>query len=125
VLQSLPQQVHHVQVVERVEDHAALAARADEPQPPQQAQLVRHRRLRERQHGREIADAELAVRQRVEDAHARWIAQRAEGVGQAGDRVATDQRRAQPPHAGQVDLDDVAGVSRLEHMSRCSYVSRD
>ena len=123
MLQRLPEERHDVLIVERVEHDAAVAARADQPHAAQQAQLVRHRRLAQPQHRGQIADAELAVRQRIEDPHAGRIAERAEGVGQALHGVGRDQRRADLPDSGEVDLDQVADFGIIEHMSRCSYVS--
>ena len=87
MLQRLLEDRHDVLIVERIEDDAAVAARADQPHAAQQPQLVRHRRLAEAEHRGEIADAQLAMRERVEDAHPRRIAERAEGVGQALHRV--------------------------------------
>ena len=78
---------HDVLIVEGVEDDAAVTARPDQAHAAQQPQLVRHRRLAQPQHRGQIADAQLAMRQRVEDPHARRIAERAEGIGQPRDRV--------------------------------------
>ena len=86
VAQALPEERHDVAVVERVEHHAAGPARAHQPQRAQQPQLMRRGRLAQAEQRRQIADAQLAVRQRVEHAHARRIAERAEGLGQRLDR---------------------------------------
>ena len=85
--QTLAEQRDDVAVVERVEHHAPFAARLDQPQVAQQAQLVRDGGLGHPDQRGEIADAQLAVRQRVEDAHARRIAERAERLRQIGDVV--------------------------------------
>ncbi len=74
------------------------------------------------EHRGEIADAELAVRERVEDADAGRIAEGAEGVGEPLDGVGRDQRGADLPDSGEVDLDQVADFVIFEHMSSCSYV---
>ena len=66
MLQRLVEDRHDVLVVERIEDDAPVAARADESQAAQQAQLMRHRGLAQLEHGREVAHAQLAVRQGIE-----------------------------------------------------------
>ena len=73
-------------VVERVEDQAAVTARAHQAHVPKETQLVGHRRFGEVEAGGEILDAQLRARQRVQHAHARQIAKRAEGFGQRGRR---------------------------------------
>ena len=100
-------------VVERVEHHPPFAARLDQAQVAQQPELMRHRRLGHPDERREIADAELAVRERVEHAHARGIAERAERLGQIGDRVFADERRAQLGDAGGVEMNDVAEIGDI------------
>jgi len=85
---------------------------------------VRHRRLAHPQHGRQIAHAQLAVRQGVENPHPRRIPERAEGIGQPRYRPGRDERRANLADAGEVDLHEVADVIRCEHMNSCSYVMR-
>ena len=75
------------------------------------------------QHRGEIAHAQLAVRQGIENAHAGRIAERAERVGQALHGVRRYQLGADLPDAGEVDLDEVANFI-FEHMSKCSYISR-
>ena len=109
-------------VVERVEHHPSIAARADEPLALQQPQLVRHGRLGQPEDGRQVAHAQFAVRQRVENADARGVAERAEGVGQPLDGRRRHQRRADLPHPREVDLDEVADFIRYVHMSNWSYV---
>ena len=42
VTKTLPEQGHHVPVVERVEDHSPVAPRADNTRAAEQAELVRH-----------------------------------------------------------------------------------
>ena len=93
VPQALAEERDDVAIVERVEHHAPVAARPDQPQIAQQPQLMRDRRFRHPDQRGQVADAQLAVRQRVEDADARRIAQRPEGLGQVGDVVRRDQRR--------------------------------
>ena len=108
-------------VVERVEDHPALAARADEPQVPEQAQLVRHGRLAEPEQRREVADAQLGVRQGVEDAHARRVAEHAERLGQRGHRAAAPSAPARTrATVAAVGDEDLAG-RRAAVVLRASY----
>src|SRR5688572_6887729 len=75
--QSLAEQRQHVLVVERVENHPALAPRPDDAGVAQQAELMRHGRLGDAELTGEIADAELRPRQRIENPHARRIAEHA------------------------------------------------
>ena len=92
-VQRLPQQLDDVLIVERVEDLPAGAARADQAHAAQQAQLVRDRRLADAHERRDVADAELAACQRVENPHPRRVAEDAKGLGQrldaSGDISAT------------------------------------
>jgi hypothetical protein len=110
VLKRLSEERGDVLVVERVEHHAAIASSADEAAALQQPQLVRHRRLREPQDSGQVAHAQLAMRQRVEDADAGGVAERAESVGEAFDSAGVDQRRANLPDTREVDLHEVADV---------------
>jgi hypothetical protein len=74
MLDPLLEQPDDVLVVERVEDHPAGAPGAHEAHVPQQPQLVRDGRLGKVQAGRQILDAELRARERIEHAHARQVA---------------------------------------------------
>ena len=69
-------------IVQGVEHHAPVTTRPDEPQAAQQPQLVRYRGLRQREHRREVAHAQFAMREHVEDADPSGIAERAERIGQ-------------------------------------------
>ena len=81
--QSLAEQREYVLVVERVENHPALAPRPDDAGVAQQAELMRHGRLGDAELTGEIADAELRPRERIENPHARRIAEHAKDLGQA------------------------------------------
>ena len=75
------------------------------------------------EHRGQVAHAQLAVRQRVEDADAGRIAEGAEGVGQALDRVGRTSSARSDSGPAEVDLDQVADFVIFEHMSNCSYVT--
>lgn len=72
-------------VVEGVENHPAIAARADDAGAAEQPQLVRDGRAAHAQPFGDVADAELALSEGVEDADAGGIAEDAEDVGEAVD----------------------------------------
>ena len=99
-----------VMIVEGVEDHAAVAARPHQPHAAQQAQLVRDGRLAEAEQPGEVADAELGAGERVEDAHARRIAEDLERLGQGADRRLGEQRRLERGHLRRSEVEHVAGV---------------
>src|SRR6185436_1404141 len=83
VPQPLAEQREHVLVVERVENHPALAPRPDDAGVAQQAELMRHGRLGDAELTGEIADTELRPRQGIENPHPRRIAEHAKDLGQA------------------------------------------
>ena len=74
-------QVAHVVVVEGVEDDAAFPARAHQPPLAQGAQLVRDGRAVDPGGGGEVADAELAGRQRGQQAQPRRIGEQRKEPG--------------------------------------------
>jgi hypothetical protein len=82
-------------VVQGVEDHAAAAAGADEAQAAQQAQLVRDGGVARADQFRQLADAEFATGEGVEQADASGVAEDREGGGQRRRGAVADQRR---PH---------------------------
>ena len=125
VAQALPEQADDVAVVERVEHHAPFAPRLDEPQIAQQPQLVRDGRLGHADQRGEVADAQLAVRERVEDPHPRRVAERAERLRQIRRlRPAPMSAAAQLRHPRRVEVDDVAevggGAATYERLLICS-----
>ena len=87
--------------VERVENHPALAPRPDDANVAQETKLMRDGRLGDAELTGKVADTQLGPRQRIEDSHARRIAEDAKDFGQA-----------------------VNGVRvKSGHMNKCSYVS--
>ena len=122
MLKRLPEEGHDVLVVEGVEDDAAIAARPHQAHAAKQAQLVGDGGLADPQHRRQVAHAQLAVRQGIENPHARGVPERAEGVGQPRYRVWRHQRRADLADTGEIDLNKVANLIIYEHMSSCSYI---
>lgn len=93
VLEALGEQAHDVKVVERIEDELPGTPWAHEAHAAEEAQLVRDGRFRHPEQGGEVADVALAVREGVEDADARGIAQHFEGVGEGRDGVSVKQVR--------------------------------
>ena len=84
-------QADHVMVVERVERLPAGPADADQARGSQQPKLVRHGRFAESDKRGQVADAALAVRQRIHNAHAGGIAEQFEDVGDGFQRPAAQQ----------------------------------
>jgi hypothetical protein len=82
VLEPLLEEADDVLIVERVEDQAAVSARAHQAHVPKETQLVGYRRFGEVEASGEILNTQLRVRQRIQHAHARQIAKRAEGFSQ-------------------------------------------
>ena len=85
MLEPLLEQANDVVIVEGIEDHAAVAARTDETHAAQQTQLVGNGRLAEAEQARDVAHAELGAGERIQDAHARRVAQQLEGLGEGAD----------------------------------------
>ena len=61
VRQPLVQEVRDVAIVEGIEHHPPFTPRPDQAKAAQQPQLMRHRRLRQGQHRRQVTNAQLAV----------------------------------------------------------------
>ena len=95
VLESLLEELHDVLVVQGVVDVLAVAARSHQPHAAEQPELVRHGRLRESHHFSEVAHRYFRIRERVEDAHARRVAQDLEGLGQGGHGRLIEEARLQ------------------------------
>ena len=108
--EALTEQADDVAVVERVEDHAPFAAGPDEPEIAQKSKLVRDRRLGHPDQGGEVADAQLAVGQGVEDPHTRRIAEGAKRLHEVRHIVRSDERRPELGDTGGMEMDDVTEV---------------
>ena len=86
MLARVVQQPHHVVVIERVVRQPPGSAHAHESGGAKQAQLMRNRGFREAGQRGEVADAPLAVRQSVHEAHPRRIPEQFEDLGHQIDR---------------------------------------
>ena len=89
--QCLSEQFENVLIVDGVIDEPARASRAHEPHAPQQPQLVRRGGLADTDERGDVADAELAAGQRIEDPDAGGITEDAERVSQRFDRARSHQ----------------------------------
>ncbi len=89
-----PQELDNVLIVERIEDLPAGAARPDEPHPSQEPQLVRHGGFADPYEPGDVAHAQLARCQRVENADTRRVAEHAEGVGDGLDGPGLEENAA-------------------------------
>src|SRR5947199_291424 len=74
-----------------VADQLARTTGTHGPQPAQQPQLMRDRRLAHLQHGGEIADAQLGMQERMQDAHACRLGQRLEVLGDLNCEIVVDR----------------------------------
>src|SRR5688572_10599508 len=92
MLEPLLEERQHVLVVECVVDQPAVAAGADNAGIAQQTELVRDGRLGDVQPTGEIADAQFAARERVENAHARRITEYTKDLGQPLDGLLIETR---------------------------------
>ena len=101
MLEALAEQRQHVPVVEGVENHSPVAARADDARVSQEAELVGNCRLGDPELIGEVADAALGPGERIEDADAGRITEDAEDFGQAVDGMGIE----------------------LRHMNKCSYIN--
>src|SRR5687768_7655022 len=87
VAQPLPEQREDVFVVEGVVNQPSVPARAHDPGVSQEPKLVRDGGFGQAEELGQMADAQLAARQDVEDANPRGIAQDFEDIGEGADRV--------------------------------------
>ena len=78
----------------------------------QQAQLVRDGGLADADEGGDVAHAQLAARQRVEDPDARRVAEDAERVSQRFDGAGRQQRVAPSLGVAGIEVGRLAGVGR-------------
>src|SRR5204863_9395968 len=109
-LEPLLEQTDDVLIVERIEDHSSSTARAHQAHAAEQAKLMRHRRFGQSKQPRDVADAQLRARQRVEDADARHVAEHFEGLSERDDGTLTQQRRLEPRDFGGIEMENVAAI---------------
>ena len=91
MLARIVQQTDDVMIVERIERHAAGPPDTDESRGPEQPQLVRDGRPGQAHECRQVADAPLAIRQRINQADPRGIAEQLEDVRDSLDRSPAKQ----------------------------------
>ncbi len=108
MFQPVLEEADDVLVVERVEDHASGAPRAHETHAAKQTQLVRDGGLAQPEEPRDVAHAQLRPRQRVEDPHARRIAQNLECFRQRGHRAVSHQPPLERGDLTRMQMEDVA-----------------
>jgi hypothetical protein len=90
----LLEQFDDVVVVESVVNQTSRAARPDEPRPAHQTKLVRHGGLANPNQGRDIADAQLAAAQRIQNPNAGGIAKHAKDVRERANGLGGHQQLA-------------------------------
>ena len=86
-------------IVQPIEDEAAAAARPDQPQAAEEAQLMRDSRFARIDELGQLADAHLLLGQRIQKADARRVAEHGERGGQRLGGALADQRPADGPTA--------------------------
>jgi hypothetical protein len=91
VPQALPEERQNVLIVECVVDEPSFAPGPDDPSVPQQPKLMRNRRLGQPEQPGEVANAELAPRQHVENANPRGIAEYFEDVCKRADAIGAEE----------------------------------
>ena len=114
-----------VVVVERVVDHLAVAAVADEARALQDGELVADRGLAHAEHGGEVADAELRRAERVRDAEPGRVGEHLEELGGAEQFGGGQLDRRGPLH--ELGVDDAAGadldIVRYGHRALLQYMN--
>lgn len=101
---------HDVLVVERVEHLAPRPARSDKTKATEKAQLMGDGGFAQADERRQLADAQLTMGERVEQADPRRVAEQLERLGEGFDRLGREQR---PPTRGQPPLIAVWGVTAV------------
>lgn len=110
VSKCLLKQSDDVLVVEGVKHLSAGATGPHEPHAAQQTELMRDRRLADTEDACEIADAQLAARERIQNPDACGIAEQPEGIGDARHGVVTRQPTA--------PLGDARVIGVMRHVAR-------
>jgi hypothetical protein len=87
-------QLQNVVIVNGIKHLASRSPRPHEPHGPQQPQLMGDSRFAHTYERRDVADAQLAICQRIEDPDASGIAKHTERFGEDLNRVAGHQRMA-------------------------------
>jgi hypothetical protein len=80
VVLGLAEQRSEVVIVDRVIDEVAVTPWLDEPTVAQEAELVRHRGLRDARQEGQVAHAQRSFDQRIHDPGAGWVGKSAEGL---------------------------------------------
>src|SRR5438552_12701550 len=83
---------------------------------------MRNGRLAQPKQRRNVADAQLGSRDRVENPDARRIPESLERLGQRCNGSVAQQRLLEGGDFRWGEMENVAGVRICEHMSNCSYV---
>jgi len=110
VLQPLGDEAIHMAVVQGVEHVLAFLARLHQLGRAQQPQLMRDGRRADVQNRRDIAHAEFAQGQRVQDANPGMIPKQAEDLRQAGRGSVAQKKITHPPHSVEVDARLLTGI---------------
>src|SRR5262245_17533741 len=117
-----PDQVADVAVVEAVVDDLARPAELDQPEGPQQAEVLRDRRLADPHDRGQVAGAHLLAEEDVDDSGPGGVTQRVEQGRQLGVQLGGQQPGSDPGDIGLVHAADLAGI-RLVPTRGLSLVS--
>lgn len=131
VLQGEAEEQADVGVVERVVDHPASSAVADDPGCPQKSQRVGHRGLRDPDRLGEVAHAELTcLEQGVQEPRARRVGEELElvghplglAVGQESGTNRADSLGIDKPRRARIQSDHIGPIRFDRHLHRCSSI---
>jgi hypothetical protein len=103
-------QLQNVVIVNRVKHLSTSSARTHEPHRSQETKLVRYGRFAHSDERRDVAHAELAICQRVENPYARRVPQHPERFRQDLNGGALQQGSSSRFGAGDIKVRSVAGV---------------
>ncbi len=99
-------------VVDAVVDHPAVPAALDEPKVPESSQMLRRRRFGDAHDVREVADAELLLKERVDYLDSARVSQSPKALGDVGVRVVGQAQGPGLHDSLRVDLPDLTDFVR-------------
>ena len=108
MIEPLPEELDDMVVIQHVENHSPCPARSNKAHAAQQAKLMGDGGLGQAQERRQVTDAELGLRQRIQHPNAGHIAEHFEGFRKGRDRARADEAPAQLRDVRGIDLRELA-----------------
>jgi len=105
--------IYYMLVIQHVKRHFPLATIADEPHGLKETQVMRYERFRQAQEVRDVADAELLVREGVEYLQARGVAYYLQRLREAEKVLLRLHEGANGIHLAGVNALDLADIARF------------